>query len=70
MQHAVARACAASPISVTRPLLQRPGVALDTVRNTSVNLSDEMVDGRVDLAIGLLPQLKGGFYQRRLFDRR
>ena len=47
-----------------------PGIALNTVRNTSVNLSDEMADGRVDLAIGLLPQLQGGFYQRRLFDQR
>jgi hypothetical protein len=47
-----------------------PGIALNTVRDTSVNLSNEMADGRVDLAIGLLPQLKGGFYQRRLFDQR
>ncbi|HLX02165.1 MAG TPA: LysR family transcriptional regulator [Trinickia sp.] len=47
-----------------------PRIALNTVRNTSVNLGDEMADGRVDLAIGLLPQLKGGFYQRRLFDQR
>ena len=47
-----------------------PGIALNTVRNTSINLGDEMADGRVDLAIGLLPQLKGGFYQRRLFDQR
>jgi len=47
-----------------------PNIVLNTVRNTSVNLADEMADGRVDLAIGLLPQLKGGFYQRRLFDQR
>jgi len=40
------------------------------VRDTSVDLSEAMADGRVDLAIGLLPQLKGGFYQRRLFDQR
>ncbi|AOJ95404.1 LysR family transcriptional regulator [Burkholderia multivorans] len=47
-----------------------PGIVLNTVRNTSVNLGDEMAEGRVDLAIGLLPQLQGGFYQRRLFDQR
>jgi len=47
-----------------------PGVGLNTVRNTGVNLGEEMAGGRVDLAIGLLPQLKGGFYQRRLFDQR
>ena len=47
-----------------------PGVALSTVRNTAVNLKEEMEAGHVDLAIGLLPQLKGGFFQRRLFSQR
>ena len=47
-----------------------PGVALSTVRNTAVNLKEEMETGQVDLAIGLLPQLKGGFFQRRLFMQR
>jgi DNA-binding transcriptional LysR family regulator len=47
-----------------------PGVALSTVRNTAVNLRDEMETGQVDLALGLLPQLKAGFYQRRLFLQR
>ena len=58
------------PALVERLSREAPGIALNTVRDTSVNLSDEMADGRVDLAIGLLPQLKGGFYQRRLFDQR
>lgn len=44
-----------------------PGVTLSTVRNAAVNLKDEMEAGKVDLAIGLLPQLKAGFFQRRLF---
>lgn len=44
-----------------------PHVALSTVRNTAVNLRDEMEAGHVSLALGLLPQLKGGFFQRRLF---
>ena len=47
-----------------------PGISLDTVRNTSVNLKDEMESRHIDLAIGLLPQLKGGFFQRRLFRQR
>ena len=47
-----------------------PGVTMSTVRNTSVNLRDEMEAGRIDLAIGLLPQLKAGFFQRRLFRQR
>jgi DNA-binding transcriptional LysR family regulator len=58
------------PALIERLSRVAPGVALNTVRDTSVNLSNEMADGRVDLAIGLLPQLKGGFYQRRLFDQR
>lgn len=44
-----------------------PSVSISTVRNTAVNLKDAMEAGQVDLAIGLLPQLKSGFFQRRLF---
>ena len=44
-----------------------PGVTMSTVRNTAVNLRDEIEAGHIDLAIGLLPQLKAGFFQRRLF---
>ncbi|UUZ71148.1 LysR family transcriptional regulator [Polaromonas sp. P1(28)-8] len=47
-----------------------PGVSVSTVRNTAVNLKDEMEAGHVDMAIGLLPQLKAGFFQRRLFRQR
>jgi DNA-binding transcriptional LysR family regulator len=46
-----------------------PHVTVSSVRNTSVNLRDEMEAGHVDLAIGLLPQLKAGFFQRRLFQQ-
>lgn len=47
-----------------------PGVSLSTVRNTAVDLAEELAQGRVDLAIGLLPQLQAGFHQRRLFRQR
>jgi len=47
-----------------------PGTSVSTVRNTAVNLKDEMEAGHVDLALGLLPQLKAGFFQRRLFRQR
>jgi DNA-binding transcriptional LysR family regulator len=47
-----------------------PDVTLSTVRNATVNLRDEMESGPIDLAIGLLPQLKAGFFQRRLFRQR
>lgn len=47
-----------------------PNVTINTVRNTAVNLRDEIEAGHVDLAVGLLPQLKTGFFQRRLFEQR
>ena len=47
-----------------------PGIKMSTVRSTAVNLKDEMEAGRIDLAVGLLPQLKAGFFQRRLFKQR
>ncbi|KJK25976.1 LysR family transcriptional regulator [Burkholderiaceae bacterium 16] len=47
-----------------------PGVTISTVRNHTVNLHEEMESGRVDLAIGFMPDLKAGFFQRRLFRQR
>jgi len=47
-----------------------PGVTVSTVRTTGTSLRDDMETGKVDLAIGLLPQLKAGFFQRRLFRQR
>lgn len=47
-----------------------PGITISTVRNTSINLRDEIEAGRIDLAIGLLPQMKSGYFQRSLFKQR
>ena len=47
-----------------------PRVSVSTVRNTAVNLKEQMEAGHVDLAIGLLPLLKSGFHRRRLFTQR
>ncbi len=58
------------PALVERLRLAAPGIALSTVRNTATNLRDDMEAGKVDLAIGPLPQLKAGFFQRRLFRQR
>ena len=58
------------PALIERLGREAPGVQLNTVRNTAVNLRDDMESGKVDLAIGLLPQLKAGFFQRRLFKQR
>jgi len=58
------------PTLMNRLRQQAPGVTLSTVRNAAVNLKEDMEAGKVDLAIGLLPQLKAGFFQRRLFRQR
>jgi len=47
-----------------------PYVSVSTIRDAAVNLKDEMETGCVDLAMGLLPDLKAGFFQRRLFRHR
>ncbi len=56
------------------PLLQRwrtqaPQLELATVRPATVDVAEAMAQGEVDLALGLLPQLQGGFFQRRLFNQ-
>jgi DNA-binding transcriptional LysR family regulator len=58
------------PALVERLRQEAPGVSLNTVRTTATNLRDDMEAGKVDLAIGPLPQLKAGFFQRRLFRQR
>lgn len=47
-----------------------PAVTLSTVRNHSVDLDREMEGGNVDLALGHLPDLKTGYFQRQLFSQR
>ena len=47
-----------------------PGVSVATVRNTAVNLRVEMEQGKVDLALGHLPDLSTDFHQRVLFQQR
>lgn len=46
-----------------------PGIRLTTVRANAQPLELAMESGSVDLAIGLLPHLTTGFYQRRLFSQ-
>jgi DNA-binding transcriptional LysR family regulator len=47
-----------------------PGIAISTVHDQSDTLRDKMERGQVDLAIGFLPDLKTGFFQRRLFRQK
>ena len=58
------------PALIERLRQEAPGVVLSTVRNAATNLRDDLESGKVDLAVGLLPQLKAGFFQRRLFTQR
>jgi len=44
-----------------------PGVTLNVVAVTSASLKDDMASGRIDLALGLLPQLQAGYFQQALF---
>jgi DNA-binding transcriptional LysR family regulator len=58
------------PALIERLRREAPSITLSTVRNTTINLRDELESGKVDAAIGLLPNLKAGFFQRRLFMQR
>jgi DNA-binding transcriptional LysR family regulator len=58
------------PVLMRKLAVIAPGVTISTVRNQSDTLRADMEHGQVDLAIGFLPDLKGGFFQRRLFRQR
>ncbi|MEY4754520.1 MAG: hypothetical protein RJA44_2195, partial [Pseudomonadota bacterium] len=58
------------PALLERLAQEAPGITLGSVRHPAVNLKDGMEAGQIDLAIGLLPQLQAGFFQRRLFSQR
>ena len=58
------------PGLMKRLAAEAPGIKISTVRNQSDTLRDAMERGEVDLAIGFLPDLKAGFFQRRLFRQR
>lgn len=45
-----------------------PRVTLSTARHGDIK--EEMEKGKVDLAVGLLPALQGGFFRQRLFRQR
>lgn len=56
-------------LPVLMDLLSReaPFVTVGAVSVTEPGLKDDMVAGRIDLALGLLPQLQAGFFQQVLF---
>ena len=58
------------PTLMEKLSLVAPHIKISTLRNTSGSLSQDMASGNVDLAVGLLPSLTTGFFQRRLFKQR
>jgi len=57
------------PKLMSHMAIHAPRVSITTVRDSGRSLKEDMEAGSVDLAVGLLPQLEAGFYQRRLFDQ-
>ena len=55
------------PVLVDALAKAAPGVTLQVVSVTQSGLKDDMASGRIDLALGLLPQLQAGFFQQALF---
>lgn len=58
------------PVLMDALAREAPGVKLVCVPVSAGGLRDDMASGRVDLALGLLPQLQAGFYQQALFRQR
>ena len=58
------------PVLLREVMRSAPQLRISTVRNTAVSLRENLEIGKVDLAIGLLPQLQGGYFQRHLFKHR
>lgn len=46
---------------------QAPGIGLVAARGISSSLKEDMEAGRIDVAIGLMPQMQGNFFRQRLF---
>jgi DNA-binding transcriptional LysR family regulator len=58
------------PVLVDALSRAAPGVTLQIVSATLSSLKDDMSTGRIDLALGLLPQLQAGFFQQTLFRQK
>ncbi|WP_295523636.1 LysR family transcriptional regulator [Limnohabitans sp. Rim8] len=58
------------PVLVDALTRSAPGVTLQVVSVTQTSLKEDMASGRIDLAMGLLPQLQAGFFQRVLFRQK
>ena len=55
------------PVLVDALAQQAPGVTLQVFSVMQPGLREDMANGRIDLALGLLPQLQAGFFRQALF---
>jgi DNA-binding transcriptional LysR family regulator len=55
------------PVLMQDVAQQAPGVTFEVISVTQAGLREDMASGRIDLALGLLPQLQAGFFQQALF---
>ena len=58
------------PVLVDALTRSAPGVTLQVLSVTQASLKEDMATGRIDLAMGLLPQLQAGFFQQALFSQK
>ncbi len=58
------------PVLVNALAKVAPGVTLQIVSVAQSALKEDMSTGRIDLAMGLLPQLQAGFFQQSLFKQK
>lgn len=58
------------PVLMDALAREAPGVTLRCVPVADASLREDMAAGRVDLALGSLPQLQAGFFQQALFRQR
>ena len=58
------------PVLIDALARAAPGVTLQVVSVTQASLKEDMASGRIDLAMGLLPQLQAGFFQQALFTQK
>lgn len=49
---------------------EAPGVTLELIQRTGLDIAEELATGHADLAIGAYPQLPQSLFQRRLFERK
>lgn len=58
------------PVLIDALTTLAPSVTLQVVSVTHATLKEDMATGRIDLAMGLLPQLQAGFFQQALFKQK